>query len=71
MNVYNFLDLELTDRGWYCGANGQSVFYHHKDIELLLEPLSDGTINVLNTDHEEVGMIEEISELDNVRKYLN
>ena len=50
MNVYSYWELELQDRGWIRGANGQSVFHEHPTIKKLLEILHTGNINVLDLD---------------------
>ena len=64
MNVYTYLDLELTDRNWSLCDNGQSVFYEHPHIDLYLEPLGNGTINVLNKKYKEIKLITDINDLD-------
>ena len=68
MNVYGYLDTELKVRGWKPADNGQSVFYEHPTIEKLVEPLSNGDINVLNLDYEEIDFIKrgEYELLDNL-----
>ena len=57
MNVYTYMNLELADRGWFYGANGQSVFHEHPTIDKLLEVLGEGDINVLTKDYKEIDLI--------------
>jgi hypothetical protein len=55
MNVYSYIDVELTQRGWHSAS--QSVFYDHEDIDKILEPLNDGNIAVLDFDWNEIDII--------------
>lgn len=68
MNVYNYINLELTDRGWH--RDGSSVFHKHEiGNKYRLEILNDGTINVIDSaSWTEVDLIP-AGEYDMVNKY--